>query len=291
MNYLNRRESTGIFVYDDGIYREYKADVGNGSINSIAVALDYDLNEVHSYFLSEGTSEKIHHIVLEIFSRNVIFVLTHKHVTFITEKDIRKAMTGFSYDYEYSPSRVQDILTAGVDNSALGIDFLSDVLNIKNTATSGLFYAKKIKTYLQITDGILTDFQFDDGFSTGARQLRSANQTVFDGISEIAKRYRPDDIFMQTREINQQSEAWAMVPGARGNEYCFLHRYANDSVNFYMLMVCHYDQDITEDEFRSINFGRYEWDKSWKGIGRKYNCGRFTFQFSPDGALKDFAML
>lgn len=291
MNYLKRNESTGIFVYDNGVYREYKADVGNGSINAISIALDYNLNEVHSYFLSEGASEKIHHIVLEVFSRNVVFVLTHKHITFITDKDIRKGMTGFSYDYEYSPSRVHDILTVGVENGTLGIDFLSEVLSIKNTANFGLFYAKKIRTYLQVTNGVLTDFQFDDGFSTGARQLKSANQTVFDAISEIAKRHRPNDIFMQTREINQQSEAWAMVPGARGNEYCRLHRYPNGGINFYMLMVCHYDQYITEEEFRNINFGRYDWDKSWKGIGRKYNCGHFTFQFSPDGALLDFAML
>lgn len=289
MGYFNKRESTGIFENDNGVYREYKDDTGNGSINSITQALGYHSDEVYSYFVPNGYSDKVSVIILEIFSRNIIFVTTNKSVTFIVTKDIRKAMTGFSFDYEFKPNTIEQILTTGIENESLRIGFLAEVLDIKNTDNYGLFYAKKIKTYLQITEGILTDFQYDDGFSTWARELREVNSTIFNLIVATAKKFRPFDTFLMNKEINLQSEAWGKVPYAARNEFASLHTNDIGSINFYMIMVCHYNQDITEEEFVQINFGRYHWDKSWRGAGRKYNYGRFSFQFDAEGQLLDFA--
>lgn len=174
-------------------------------------------------------------------------------------------------------------------NESLTIEFLSEVLGLKETSDYGLFYSKKIKCYLHINAGILTDFQYDDGLSTWARELRNANNGIYELISKTANKYRPDDAFMAQREINTQCDAWAMVPQASGNEFADLHRQDFGVINYHMLLVAHYTKDISEQEFTELNFGRYQWDKSWQGEGRKFDCGYFSYQFNGNGELLDVA--
>lgn len=61
-----------------------------------------------------------------------------------------------------------------------------------------------------------------------------------------------------------------------------LHTDLSGNVNFYNLIVAHYSERITIDEFRSVNKGRY--------IGlddRSLKCGHFTYYFDNDGYISN----
>lgn len=108
-------------------------------------------------------------------------------------------------------------------------------------------------------------------------------------MSKTTNRYRLEDPFMAQKEINKQCDAWASVSQASRNEFATLHRQGHGPINYHMLLVAHYGTTISELEFLELNFGRYQWDKSWQGKGRKYDCGYFSYQFDENGELLDVA--
>jgi len=75
------------------------------------------------------------------------------------------------------------------------------------------------------------------------------------------------------------------VPDGYLNKYIPLHKVENNTVNFYMLMVCHYNREITLDEFKQINHGWYRQVESLNANDIKYKLGNFEYEFAPDGSL------
>jgi len=50
-------------------------------------------------------------------------------------------------------------------------------------------------------------------------------------------------------------------------------------------MVCHYNREITLDEFKQINHGWYRQVESLNANDIKYKLGNFEYEFAPDGSL------
>ena len=229
---------------------------------------------------------------MEIFTRNIVFVVTSNKKTYLTEKEVNKYLINLSVRKEFDNLRVNEVLTDGVENGTLTIEFLAKVLNLKNVSSFGMFYSDLIKTYLYFTDGILTDFHFDDGLFPYAKYLKEGNKTVFDLISALAYKYWPGNDFSAQREINIQCEAWANIPDAFGNEHIDLHRTENGGANLHMIRVCHYGYPIDNEFFCILNHGRYEILEQINIAYIKYKCGNYKYVFDlKSGALIEFEMI
>ena len=280
------RESSGIFIPNGKAFKEFKGDIGNGSINGIIEAMGYNKDEAYSYLCPSNDNEKIVNVIFEIFTRNIIFLNTDKKHTFVTEKDVAKALREFSVVKQYESITARDLLTQGIENETLSIEFLSEVFKIKNPSPNGMFYAEHFKIYLYFTDGFLTNYQYDDGLFPWAKHLKQVNSTVYGAIEETANQYWKNDLFQIQKEINLQCEGWGSVPGARGNEFTKYHLQPNGSVNFHMIRVCHYSLPISESQFMEINHGRYsEAVESSNDESKCYKCGMFKYIFSNEGDL------
>lgn len=257
MSYFNKRKSSGVFIPAGNGFVEYQGDIGNGSVNEFSNILGYHKDQLYSIFPSEYLKPKIWAIEIEVFTRNIAFVMTDINVTYLTRKDINKYLKGFSVAKEFNTLQIHDILTTAVENNSFTIEFLSKVLNLTGLTRNGMFYSEKIGTYLYFTNGILSDFQVDDGLMPYSRHLKEVNKTVYTWISEMAYKYWPDDDFKAKREINIQCEAWSRIPDALGNQFVYLHRTENGGVNLRMILVCHYDYQINYPQFQEINNGRF----------------------------------
>jgi hypothetical protein len=281
MSFLNKRSSSGVFTASKNGFMEYKGQAGNGSINDTLYALGYHPDQAYTTRFNTNPKEAIQVVVFEIFSRNIIFVMTSKKTTYITEKDLRKHLGNFSVSKEFDSIRINEVLNAGLENASLSSEFIAKVLHLKAISNNGMFYSERIKTYLYFTEGRLTDFHFDDGLFPWSKYLKEMNPTVYKNISDTALKYWADNDFQIKKEINIQSEAWSNTPDALRNEYLSLHRTENGGFNFHMLRVCHYKYPLKLKQFKEINHGRFmivEENNSYKEI----SCGKFQYQFDSE---------
>lgn len=290
MNYFKKKISSGVFVSSDKGLIEYKGDKGNGSIISISNALGYHIDQVYSPAITDSRG-LIYAVVMEIFTRNIVFVLTKHKVTFLTQKDVNKYLGDFSVAKEFNNSRLNDILNDGINNGSFTVEFLEKILKLKNVSLNGMFYSDRIKAYLYFTNGILTDFHFNDGLFPYAKDLQQGNKTVFKLILDIANKYWPGDDFNAQREINIQCEAWANIPEAFGNQYLDLHRTENGGANLHMIRVCHYNYPIDIEQFTIINKDRYQ-ILNENSITIQFQCGLFAYIFEKNsGKLLEYNIL
>ncbi len=258
MSYFNKRKSSGIFIPSRNGFIEHTGEVGNGSINSLTKVFGYHPDQLYSIHCSGAGKPKIWAIEIEVFTRNIAFVMVDSSVTYLSQKDVNKHLKEFSVVKEFNALTTHDILANAVENGSFSTEFLAKVLNLKDISSNGMFYSEKIKTYLYFTDGILSNFQVDDGLMPYSRHLQEVNNKVFGWISDLAYKYWPNDDFKAKREINIQSDAWSQVPEAFGNKFIALHRTENGGVNLHMLLVCHYNYPINLTQFEEVNHGRYK---------------------------------
>lgn len=281
MSFLSKRKSSGIFIPSVNGYVEYQGEMGNGSINDIGNHLGYNNDQTYTTVGKIDKTEKIKAVIFEIFTRNVVFILVDTKVTFITDKDVQKHLGDFSVNKEFTSLRINNTLSEGIENETLNIEFLSRVLNLKDAAPNGMFYSEKIKTYLYFTNGILTNFQYDDGLFPWAKHLQKVNKTVYKKLADLANKYWPDNPFQAQKEINIQCEAWASIPDAYGNEYLHLHGTENGGANLHMLRVCHYGFSINLEQFMELNHGRYLLIREEQESNSVcYKCGLFLYIFN-----------
>lgn len=277
------KTSTGVFIADGNGYRQAPAEMAALSFLGCAEYMGYHPDQLHFYY--ESKSQKITSIAFEIFTRNIVFLHTDKKVTFIDSRELKKAMEAFSVAKHYTSGDIMQILESGIENESLSADFLAKVLNLANVAHNGMFYSQKIKTYLYFTNGKLSNFQYDDGFSARAKELKQVNRTVYDILAKAAYKYRPNDEFSAQKEINIQSEAWATIPQAFSNEFIPLHRYDGGLVNLHMIKVTHYQYPMNRAEFMDLNYGRYQ-VIAGNGTGDVIlRLNRFNYRFNQSGNL------
>lgn len=289
MPFFNKRKSSGIFIPKGNGFVEYTGDIGNGSIASVAECFGYKIDQLHSEHFYENIKPKIYTIEFEVFTRKIAFIVTDANVSYLSQKDVNKYLKNFSLKKVYNTLRIDDILTQAVENGSFDVEFLSKVLKLSNISLNGMFYSEKIETYLYFTNGILTNFQMDDGLVPYSRHLKEVNKTIFNWIFELAYKYWPNDDFKAKREINIQCEAWSRIPKAFGNEYINLHRTENGGSNLHMLLVCHYGYPINLTQFDEINHGRYHISSDETSNVITIQMGTFIYYFDKfDESLLSF---
>lgn len=282
--------STGIFIPDEDSFSELTEEIENGSINGIAIHMGYHPDQIHTYFGEFDLDADIQQIILEVFTNNIVFVLTKKTVKTLRKNKVDQFLKKFNWIEEYDSVRTEDILQEGIANSSLEIDFLSRVLNISEPDDTGVFYVEKIGKYLYFNHGFLTDYNSADGLNTWARSWKEINPDFIGLYENAARKHWGNNHQKVYDEINLQAEAYANVPGGLLNEFIPLHKTEFDTVNFVMLMVCHYGENITLEEFKILNHGRYMEQTGDAFDLLSFQFGVFRYTFLSSGKLVDYSL-
>lgn len=284
MNFLKifdrNNKSSGIFIPKKSEFIELTDEISFKSINGITEHLGYHTDQAHGYFETLEKDSGITNIIVEIFSNNIIFVLTKDTVTKLKKSKVDNYMRNFDVNKVFNSYTTESILEYGVENSSLNIDFLSKVLNIEEPEQDGMFYASSIEYYLYFVDGFLVSFQSADGLNEPAKDWKQSLPVFFRDLEKVTKLYWGNNLSSVINEINLQAEAYTKIPFIMKNEFLELHKTKHGTINFVMLLVCHYTYMISFEDFAIINHGRY-----FKLDTNKYLVDRFIYEFDEFGNL------
>lgn len=137
------------------------------------------------------------------------------------------------------------------------VDYLSKVLNIKDPQPDGILYVERLGLNFFFIDGLLVDFQSSDGLNEWAKHFKQLNPRYFEHYVKHARMYWGNSLNKIINEVNKQFQAFSYIPGGANNQHIELHKNSNGTINFYMLMVCHYGTPITAGQLEDLNYGRY----------------------------------
>lgn len=285
-NIFKKKKSSGVFVPSGDTFKEVTEKIEETSLNGISIHLGYHPDQLLYYFGQHDTEFDIQQVAFEIFTDRIVFVLTKSSVDSIDRKKLKCFLKDFNLDEEYDSITVRDILQNGVENKSLGIEFLTRVLNLdKGETDGGIIFSKRLGLILYFANGHLTDFQSGDGLNEWTKYLKELNENLFNSYVKVAQKYWGDNRKMIENEINIQGQAFANTPHAINNEFVPRHKAELGTINFFMLLVCHYGQEITEDSFQLMNHGRYQKLNNENDVIKKYRYNSFIFHFSSSGQL------
>jgi len=249
-----KAESFGIFVPSQNRLLKLTDDISNRSITGIAKHLGYHPDQIHTFGGYDEAESKIIFVVLEVFSMNVIFALTENSVLHLSENEVNDFIKDFDYNFEYKSTMVEDTLLSGIENKSLKIGFLCRIFDIEHKLWEDQILFEKIGVHAFFVNGYLAAFRLvDEELGKWARYFKGLNPSGFSDYAEVAKLYWKDDYDKITYELNAQFEAWADSPKATNDEHIPLHTTRFGTINFVMLLVCHYGKHIDIEQFEVIN--------------------------------------
>jgi hypothetical protein len=254
----------------------------NGSINEISEYLGFLPFQIHSYHNPKKRCH-IEAVGFEVFTENIVFVLVNDISKKVTNKRVGLFLKDFKFEEEYDSIFVRDFLLEGIANKTLDIDFMSRVLKLPNQNPNEEFHVRKLGVKLFFVNGFLASFKLTNDLEEWARYFKTINKELIANYAKVAKKYWNDNYEMIFNEVNTQSEALANTPSGYRNEYTSLHKGEFNTVNFLMLLVCHYGQRINEFAFLQLNHGRYELEKD--DYFKVYRLGSFLHYFDKMGVL------
>ena len=223
--------------------------------------------------------------IVEVFTTNVIIALADDNVNQISHEDVQIFMKDFDYDFEYGSYNLQDILLEGIENKSFELDFLGRVLEFEYSDLNGEYYSDKIDSFLFFVNGKLASFKFSDDLNKNARHIKSLNPKIIADYAREAKQYWGEDFENIFGEVNLQSDAYVSTPYAYDNKFIKHHITEFGNVDFFMLLVCHYEQKISLSEFKEINFGRFSF-LGMKNGNSHYSKGNFVYEFNNESLIK-----
>lgn len=274
-----------VFVNQYGNYVKLTGGYANKSINDISLHLNYHPDKIHTFLGVTNNEKLITTALLEIFTNNIIAIITKSEVEEVSITEIKEFLKGYSFEDEYSSYTIQDILLNGIENKSLDLDFMARVLDFKVENPNEEYYSEKIDTHLFFINGYLASFKYGSELNKWARHLKSINADIIVGYAQEAKTYWGDDYESIFNEINLQADSFASTPQAYSNEYLKEHITEFGNVDFVMLLVCHYGQKINLSEFKNINYGRYNIIEKSAEI-EVYVKGNFIYSFNKRGILE-----
>lgn len=285
---FRQRFGTGIFIPLEGSFQEHGKELANRSTNAIAVDLGYHPDQIHIFLGTFDPHGDIRQVAVEVFTKNVVFVLTKPSISFLSPSTVRTFMEDFVWGEQYDSLITDSILDEGITRKSLSVAFLARVLDISEPAANGVFYVEKLGKYLYFNNGCLTAYSAADGLNKWARMWREISPEYLGRYELAACRYWANDMQKITEEINLQATAFSNVPAGFLNKFIQYHTTEFETVNFVMLMVCHYNKTITLGEFENINHGRYELLDTNDSNKVFFRQGRFRYSFLLSGELLDF---
>ncbi len=271
-------DSTGIYVMN-GVFRELDVLPGNGSINSIIDSLGYDRNLVHVVHALD--SSKIDCIGVKLFSddktNQILFALA-KDKRKLKLQDVYTAMKKIDWSFEYSALDIEDILESGIEYNNLSKEYLQDFADLTMIGKD-TYESKKFGLYLRFENDMLAAFSSADWDNKASRWFKEINPDMFSCMFLEAKKYHKDEITAM-REVNLQCDCMLNTPAGFQNEFLEKHIKSTGNINFYNLLVIHYNYECSLEDFLFINKGRCI------SLGsNSYKCENYMFNFDDDGKL------
>lgn len=193
--FQSKKESTGIFIPKENGFVELEDVPASESINDIASHLGYNTDQfyVHnSYFGPE--IEPVRSVIFELFTQNIIYVLTTKAVTKLKQSQLTMALRTFKFSDSLDSYTVAGNLDNAITNRSMPVEFLARVLDLKDAAPNGIFYTPKLDLHLYFNDGYLTDYQSADGLRTAARYWKQYDPYMLGCFEIEAQIYWGDDV-------------------------------------------------------------------------------------------------
>jgi len=285
-NLFKKKQSSGVFVPDGNGFKEVIDKIENASLNGISIHLGYHPDQLRFYFGQFNMEYEIQQVAFEFLTDNIAFILTKTTVDKVDKMKLQYFLKDFKIAEEFDSVIIRDTLQSGIENKSLKKDFLTKVLDREtDESDGGVIYSEKIGMYLYFSNGYLTDFQSADGLNEWSKYLRELNENLFNSYVKVAQKYWGDNRKMIEGEINIQGQSLANTPHALKNEFVDRHRAQFETTNFFMLLVCHYHQDLNEDTFKMINHGRFKQLDSSGDVIKKYKYNDFILSFSESGEL------
>jgi len=282
---FRKRKSYGALVKTKNGFYPIEDSIAKLSVNEISSHLGYDPFHIHTFHGTFSKFSNIEIVALEVFTENVVFILVRDISKRVTEKAVRKFLKGFEYSEEYDSVFIRDYLLEGITNKSLPIDFLSRVLDLPNCNSNEEFIVKKLGVKLFFINNYLASFKLTNDLEEWARHFQSINKDIIANYAKLAKKYWSDDYEMIFKEVNAQSEALAGTPSGYKNKFIPLHKGEFNTVNFLMLLVCHYQQEMIENQFIHFNHGRYRKLGSSDLNIKVYRLDKFIYYFNEKGEL------
>ena len=276
-----------IFIPTETGFELVENITGNGSINSVCEYLGYAIapSDTYTFWNDYDENSKIQYVALELFSRNVAYIATKSHVNSIDKKSVYHFLDNLTDKEVYDSYTVEDKLKEAIEAKSFTIDFLAKSLDLDTAEDNGIYYSDKLGMYLYFTNGILTDYQGADGLGIWAKTWKQVRPDLLEQYQRVATYYWGENLKAALNEINTQATAWASTPEAMGNKFVGLHTDNFGSVNFEMLLVCHYNREISLHNFLIINHGRYEKISKENHNISNYKLGFFLYSFDEIGNL------
>jgi len=288
MNDLNfqMKNSTGIFVSQNSNLYELDKIPGVGSINDIAAYVGYLPNQYFTYSFGKKDKSNINEIIFEKFSGKVIAIITKKGIKTITESMILDYLTNFNLDEEFDICNCIDTIEEGINDGSIDFNFLNRVLILEEITKGEKYLSKKWLLNFTFENNKLVGYGYSDGIEKWTRYFKQLNPDLYQTYFNHVKYYRGNDINNILNEINIQFHALANLTNGFRNEFIPLHT-QNGIVNYFMILVCHYDLQISLEDFLFINYGRYELFEE-NAEDYVYILNNFIYIFSKDGTLVGF---
>ena len=282
---FRRKKTYGAFVKTNTGFTPIEDNIAKLSFNDISMHLGYDPFHFHSYHGGFKKRSNIQLAAFDVFTENVVFVLVDDITKTPTEKSLKRFTRKFNFNEEFDSIFIRDYLLEGIESKSLNIDFFSRNLGLQINDPNGEILAEKLDVKLFFINGTLASFKLTNDLEEWARHLKKINIEVISNYARLAKKYWHDDYDMIYNEVNMQSESFANIPSGYLNEYIPLHKGEFNTINFLMLLVCHYEQNITEYQFKQYNHGRYFELPSNNLMIKKYSLNKFNYSFDNDGKL------
>jgi len=227
------------------------------SINDISKFLGYNSDQFYTYDDFSVKGSKVFIVVFKVFTDDIIFAVTEDTVSSINKTDVQIFLVDFNQKKEFGSYEIENTLADGVKNKSLSKKFLSEIFDSNSNKNDESIIAIEIGYELNFSNGVLKSYNTTDGLNKWGRMWKNELPSTYRKYLNIAKMYsdKQADII---NEINIQADAFARTPQGVQNEYLKFHSNADGTVNYKMLLVAHYDEEISLSQFKKINIGRYE---------------------------------
>ena len=278
-----------VFVPQNGTFIEKSINVEKQSINNIVSYLGYNSDQFYSYFNFDSEITEITAVIFKVFTSEIICIITDESVEKLDNEMVKKYLSAFDQKKEFDSYDIEKTLNDGIKNKSLSSKFLADVLKVDLPDPNGTMIATKIGYEIEFTKGIISKYYPSDGLNKWAKGWKIQQPDLFQLYERTAAKYRGNDTDKIIQEINIQADAFSRIPDGFQNEYLEFYRTAEGTINFKMILVSHYKEQITLQEFKEINQGRFQLTDEFstpEGYKRTtYKLINTLYTFSQDGKL------
>jgi len=245
---------TGIYRFSNGTLDQLAERPGNGSINAIVEFLGYQAEQVHTVFAVDSLD--IECLGVKVFTSQLVYVLAKDKKRTITYPMAKKALGKIDWNFEYSEHFLDTMFEDGIVSGSFTLDFLKSVVNLEKQ-NDWLYLAPDLQVYLSFNgENILESYSSSEWAQPEAKWLQKINSEMYDGYYKDALKNHKEEISAM-EEVNLKCRAIWKTPEATNNVFVPLHSSSSGTVNYYNLMVAHYNERVDIGEFKMVNKGRF----------------------------------